>query len=289
MKSIYGNYIGDSRIKKSTGFHAKDTGAGQNDMILREITGVFKEYKNDWYNQISVTGIQRTYCYNDCGIKLHHPKGFDFYIKISDFNNFIINEGIDIVNKVLQGKFKFVLNIETNEIKLVSDRSNIEIKTEDDFLKMKKSYTYIKTNQLKIGTVYQYYKNTNPFNKEYERIVFMGRMKDSKWLLKGSCEIDPEYIPNEDYLVFIKLVPNDDFYWATSKNTSNETISNEITNVFGPYHVILIKNISRKIRSVDENQRLIMFNAKLNKWENETTFSCLQNAIKAKINRFKNE
>lgn len=263
-KSSSGHYIGDSSIKKLTGYHIKDTGAGQEDLIIREATNSVKTYDNIYHQGISIEKLSYSRFTNEKSVRLKHPAGFIFDISTTNFNNIIFKRKIDIVSGILQAKFRFAIWNPCDRIELLSELDNdYPIITENELVSLKKSG--IKTNDLKIGHVYRYYLSTDPMESDYHRIVYIGKLgTDSKLLI-------PEYsafqrraqFDEYDYHVFIHL-----HYY--------ELGSNPIGRGIDSLNVILMKNPGKRLRCEDIDQTISFSNKIRNKTTEELIEICKQ-------------
>lgn len=250
MKTFHGNYIGDSEIKRRCGFHVKDTGAGQEDLIAREVTNIVKEYPNTFYEGIRLIDKQ---CED---VRLEHPMGFNFYISMSDFHNFIFNQKIDIVNGILQSKFRFAIWNPSSTISLINDTETKKIITYQDVIQKRSAMASIKANQLEVGKIYKFYQSIDPYETIFKRILFLGKLgNNSKYLLMGdgSRSYDIQYVQSYDYYVFVVLDHFNNCGWCYP--SVDYSI---LQNTIGGSNFIFFKTISKRIRCLDDDQNAVI-------------------------------
>lgn len=294
-KSINGNYIADPVIKQHCGFYAKDTGSATEELVRRDVSGVVQEYPNDWYEGITINFSKPSewdVVSKSHGVMLHHPLGFDFIISVSDFNSLILTHKVNIIDGELLTKFKFVIWTGSNDIRLICEKQyndeKYHLRTESSFKQLKQSTPILKLKDLKIGSVYQYFKNTNPICDSYQRVVYLGKIEHSKFLLAGDYYRDYRFVQDIPYHVFIVLVCGDMLgIFSDHTDCQNVHIDNHIARDIGPTSVCLMKSIVRRLRKLDPDQTLSIFENP-DKIKYTLSLDQLVNGCKTKITAFEN-
>ena len=161
-----------------------------------------------------------------------------------------------------------------NQIILLSDKYIGDIRTEDNVNQLKKSITTIKTSDLKIGRVYNYYNSTDVNENIYDKIVYLGEMENAGYL--HECAIFITTPRKFKYHVFLNLFKISDYYGCADRD--------KILGMY-PSQIILMRHISKKIRSISNDQVIHTYDQN-NKYSDPINLNELISACKSKIERY---